>query len=215
MNFKGVIFDLDGTLVNSLEDIANAMNSVLSHYNFPTHTLADYKSYTGKGILNLVQVALPKIARDEKTVTLCRHQFLDIYSDNCTIKTKPYNGIIELLDELKARQLKLAVFSNKADHFTKKIVEALLPNYFSIVKGLKIEAHKKPNPLVALQICEQLNIKPQEAIYVGDTNIDMQTATNANMHGVGVLWGFRTKKELITSGAKQTLEHPIDLIKSL
>ena len=215
MNFKGVLFDLDGTLVNSLEDIANAMNSVLSHYNYPTHTLADYKSFTGKGILSLVQVALPKTARDEKTVTSCHQQFLEIYSENCTVNTKPYDGIIPLLDELKARQLKLAVFSNKADHFTKKIVETLMPGYFNSVAGLKIEAHKKPNPLVALQICEQLNIKPEETIYVGDTNVDMQTATNATMYGVGVLWGFRTKEELIANGAKQTLNHPLDLLKSL
>ena len=215
MNFKGVLFDLDGTLVNSLEDIANAMNSVLSHYNYPTHTLADYKSFTGKGILSLVHVALSKTTRDENTVASCHQQFLEIYGENCTVNTKPYDGIIALLDELKARQLKLAVFSNKADHFTKKIVEALMPGYFNSVAGLKIEAHKKPNPLVALQICEQLNIKPEETIYVGDTNVDMQTATNATMYGVGVLWGFRSKEELIENGAKQTLNHPLDLLKSL
>ncbi|MBJ2173780.1 HAD family hydrolase [Aureibaculum sp. A20] len=215
MNFKGVLFDLDGTLVNSLEDIANAMNSVLSQCNYPTHTLVDYKSFTGKGILSLVEVSLPKTAQNKETIASCMEQFLTFYSENCTVNTKPYDGIMELLDELKSRQLKLAVFSNKADDFTKKIVEALLPGYFSIVAGLKIEAHKKPNPLVALQICEQLNIKPQEAIYVGDTNVDMQTATNADLYGVGVLWGFRTKEELMASGAKQTLNHPLDLIQSL
>lgn len=215
MNFKGVIFDLDGTLVNSLEDLADSMNSVLLDYHFPTHSLDAYKSFIGNGILNLVRVSLPETVQDEQIIMSCYNRMIDIYSNNCTIKTKPYDGIIFLLNELKSRKMKLSVFSNKADEFTKKIVQSLMPDYFDVIMGLKSEAHKKPNPLGALQISENLGISPENMVYIGDTGIDMQTAQNAKMYGVGALWGFRTREELITNGAKKTLNHPMDLIKFL
>lgn len=215
MNFKGAIFDLDGTLVNSLEDLADSMNSVLSDYHFPTHSLIAYKSFIGSGILNLVRVSLPETVKDEQTIRSYYNQMMDIYSNNCTAKTKPYDGIIFLLNELKSRKMKLSVLSNKSDEFTKKIVQELMPDYFDVVMGLKSEAHKKPNPLGALQISEDLGISPENMIYIGDTGIDMQTAQNAKMYGVGVLWGFRTEEELIINGAKKVLNHPMDLIKFL
>ncbi|MDP4186099.1 MAG: HAD family hydrolase [Bacteroidota bacterium] len=215
MNFKGIIFDLDGTLINSLEDLADSMNNVLHHFNYPVHEVAAYNFFIGKGIRNLVRVTLPEPNRDEQTVEKCYRMMMETYSNNCINKTKPYNGIIDLLCELKSRNLKLSVFSNKADEFTKKIVQALMPDFFEIIMGLSTEANKKPNPYGALQISKELGISPENMIYIGDTNVDMQTATNAGMYAVGALWGFRTKEELIASGAKQIAATPMDLLNIL
>lgn len=216
MNYKGVIFDLDGTLVDSIEDLADSMNIVLLRNNFPVHDLQSYKNFIGNGIRNLVSKALPEAARDEALIERCFHSMIKVYSGNCINKTKPYDGITGLLDELVSRNMKLAVFSNKADELTKRIVLTLLPEYnFEAITGLTNEAHKKPDPSGALQISRKFAISPEEIIYVGDTGVDMETAKNAGMLPVGVLWGFRTKEELTLNGAKYLLNHPIDLIKIL
>lgn len=213
MKFKGVIFDLDGTLVNSLHDIADSMNTVLKNNNYPTHSYADHQSFIGSGIRSLVSKSLPLTHNNEKEIDRCFNAMIEIYRDNCTHKTKPYDGIIELLDHLISRDIKISVLSNKADEFTKKITQALFPNYFNPVMGLSIETLKKPNPFGALDISKTLSIKPEELIYVGDTGIDMQTAINANMYAVGVLWGYRPKEELVLNGAKYLLNNPLDLIE--
>lgn len=215
MNYKAIIFDLDGTLVNSIEDLADAMNIVLKSKNYPTHSYESYKYFVGSGIKSLVIKALPENQRDDLQINTSFDAMMAMYSKQCIKKTKPYHGILELLDQLRFRDLKISVLSNKADLLTKKITLALLPNYFEPILGLKVEEHKKPNPLVALEICKILNIKPEETIYVGDTAIDMQTAHNANMLAVGVSWGFRDKKELIENGANHILNHPLDLISVL
>jgi phosphoglycolate phosphatase len=213
VNFKAVIFDLDGTLVNSLQDIADSMNIVLKSYNFPTHSYKEHQSFIGSGIRSLVSKSLPETHNNEKQIDSCFNAMIEVYRDHCTHKTKPYDGIIELLDNLKSRDIKISVLSNKADEFTKKITHALFPNYFDPVIGLSIEAHKKPNPFGAVEISKTLGLKPEEIIYIGDTGIDMQTANNANMFAVGVLWGFRPKEELILNGAKYLLSNPLDLIQ--
>ena len=215
MKFKGVIFDLDGTLVNSLEDIADAMNKVLQDLDFPTHGYDDYQYFIGSGLRNLVGKSLPETHNDEDQIERCYHLMIEVYRDNCTNQTKPYNGIVELLDELKSRNIKLSVFSNKADALTKEITEFLFPGYFSPIVGLSVESLKKPNPFEAVEISKSLGLKPEEMIIVGDSGIDMQTATNANMYAVGVIWGYRPKEELIENGAKHILSHPLDLISIL
>ncbi|MEJ2052378.1 MAG: HAD family hydrolase [Calditrichaceae bacterium] len=212
--FKGVIFDLDGTLVNSLEDIADSMNTVLQKFNFPVHDVQTYKQFVGHGIRNLIIKALPEAERNEASIEKCQNLMLDTYRTNCLNKTRPYDGITELLDILTSRNLKLAVFSNKTDEFTKKVVQALLPKWrFEAVIGLSNEAHKKPNPSIALQISRMFDLNPDEIIYAGDSAVDMQTANNAGMYAVGVLWGFREKEELLSSGARYLLDHPLDLLK--
>jgi phosphoglycolate phosphatase len=215
MKFKGVIFDLDGTLVNSLEDIADAMNKVLQDLNYPTHSYKDYQYFIGSGLRNLVGKSLPPNQNDENQIEKCLNLMVAIYRDACTNKTKPYQGIIELLEDLRSRNIKLSVFSNKSDELTKKIVADLFPNYFESAVGLSIESLKKPNPFEALEISKSLGLKPEEMIFVGDSGIDMQTATNAKMHAVGVLWGYRPTNELIANGAKLILNHPLDLIPIL
>ena len=215
MTHKAVIFDLDGTLVNSIADLADAMNSVLKSNHYPTHTYNAYKHFVGSGIRSLVIKALPENQRDEAQINSCFDAMVAMYSKQCINKTKPYDGIIDLLNQLKSQHLKLSVLSNKADALTKKITLALFPGYFEPILGLKLEVHKKPNPIVALEICKVLQVQAEDTIYVGDTAIDMQTAHNANMLAVGVRWGFRDKKELLDSGAKHILNHPLDLIELL
>lgn len=215
MEFKAVIFDLDGTLVDSLHDIADSMNIVLKNNNFPTHSYEKHQSFIGSGIRSLVHNALPLTHRNEQQIDCCFNEMVKVYRDNCTCKTKSYHGIIELLDTLISQGIKLSVLSNKADELTKKITQKLFPNCFNPVVGLTVEAHKKPNPLVAIEISKNLGIKTEEIIYVGDTGIDMQTANNANMLAVGVSWGFRSKEELISNGAKHVLDKPLDLLNIL
>jgi phosphoglycolate phosphatase len=215
MKFKGVIFDLDGTLVNSLEDIADAMNSVLQDLDYPTHNYDDYQYFIGSGLRNLVSKALPATHNNENQIERCYDLMVDVYRDNCTNQTKPYDGIVELLDHLISRNIKLSVFSNKADALTKEITAFLFPGYFSPIVGLSIESLKKPNPFEAVEISKNLGIQPEEMIFVGDSGIDMQTATNANMLAVGVLWGYRPEEELIANGAKHILSQPSDLMAIL
>jgi len=213
MSFKGIIFDLDGTLLDTIEDIADSMNQVLSENNLPTHDTEAYRLFVGSGIKNLVRKALPESHRDEATVQAYFQTMYDLYKENCVNKTRPYEGIIDLLNNLASRDLKLAILSNKADEMTQQTARALLPeDYFSIIAGLTDEALKKPNPQKALQMSKEMGIDPEEMIYVGDTDVDMQTATNAGMYAVGVLWGFRGEKELRANGAQKLISHPSELL---
>ncbi|MDR3601972.1 MAG: HAD family hydrolase [Desulfosporosinus sp.] len=216
MKFKGVIFDLDGTLVNSLEDIADSMNNVLRKYGFPAHELQAYKHFIGNGMNNLVYEVLPEAYREEELITRCFDLMKEEYRNNCTNKTQPYDGIGELLNELTARKMKLAVLSNKVDDLTKKVVMTLLPNWnFEVVIGVSAEIPRKPNPLGALLISRKLGIHPENLIYVGDTGVDMQAANSAGAYAVGALWGFRPKEELTAADAKYLLNYPLELIQLL
>ncbi|WP_394776375.1 HAD family hydrolase [Flavobacterium sp.] len=215
MKFKGIIFDLDGTLVNSLEDISDAMNVVLTSLNHPTHTYDTYQYFIGSGLRNLVSKALPASNNSDEQIEICFDCMINEYREICTLKTKPYEGIVELLNNLISKDIKLAVFSNKADELTKKIATEIFPDYFENAVGLSTEALKKPNPFEALQISKSWNLKPEEILFVGDSDIDMQTAKNANMLAVGVTWGYRTEQELIESGAKLVINNPLELIEIL
>ncbi|KQO34492.1 HAD family hydrolase [Flavobacterium sp. Leaf82] len=213
MKYKGIIFDLDGTLVNSLEDISDAMNTVLTGLNYPTHTYDTYQYFIGSGLRNLVSKALPASNNSEDQIAICFDCMVNEYRKICTLKTKPYEGIIELLDNLLSRNIKLAVFSNKADELTKKIAAEIFPDYFDTAIGLSTEELKKPNPFEAVAISKNWNLKPEEILFVGDSDIDMQTAINANMFPVGVSWGYRTEEELKTNGAKLVLNNALELIE--
>ena len=215
MKYKGIIFDLDGTLVNSLEDISDAMNTVLTNLNYPTHTYDTYQYFIGSGLRNLVSKALPASNNSEDQIETCFQNMITEYREICTLKTKPYEGIVELLDTLVSQNIKLAVFSNKADELTKKIATEIFPDYFDTAVGLSTEALKKPNPFEAIEISKSWNLSPEEILFVGDSDIDMLTAKNANMFPVGVSWGYRTEEELKTSGAKLVINNASELIEIL
>jgi len=214
MNYKAVIFDLDGTLLNSLEDIAGSVNKILATHCFTIHKLDDYKMFVGSGISELMTRALPEEERNPDTIDDYVKEFREEYARNWNAKTKPYAGIAAMLDELVSRKIKIAVLSNKLHAFTKQCVDKLLPRWkFNIVMGLQNDFPPKPDPASALHIAKQLNIDPPHILYVGDSDIDMKTAVAACMHPVGVLWGFRTKEELQKNGAKTLIERPQELLE--
>lgn len=215
MKFKGIIFDLDGTLVDSLHDISDAMNTVLTGLNYPTHTYDTYQYFIGSGLRNLVSKALPVTNNSDEQIEICFECMVNEYREMCTVKTKPYDGIVELLEKLTSQNIKMAVFSNKADELTKKIASEIFPDYFDKAVGLSTEELKKPNPFEAVEISKNWNLKPEEILFVGDSDIDMQTALNANMFPVGVTWGYRTEEELKSSGAKVVINTASELIEIL
>ncbi|GEC72121.1 phosphoglycolate phosphatase [Flavobacterium flevense] len=215
MKFKAVLFDLDGTLVNSLIDIADSINKVLQGNQLPTHSYEVINNFIGSGLRVLVTKALPETHRNEENIEKHFQAMMLNYRDNCTNKTIVYDGITELLEQLKSRNIKMAILSNKADELTKKIGLTLFPDYFEIVMGLKSEATKKPNPAAAIEISNDLGFSVEEILYVGDSDIDMQTARNANMYAVGVTWGYRPKEELLAEGAQSIINHPLDLLELL
>ena len=213
--FKGVVFDLDGTLANSIEDIADSMNTVLQERGLDTYDYSTYKTFVGKGVKNLVENALPEAKGDAATIEECFQRMMQIYDKNCIAKTALYPGIPELLTTLQAKNIKVAVFSNKANELTQKVVKVLLTKWkLEMVIGAGGDIPRKPDPKGALLISEKMGIAPEELMYVGDSGVDMQTAHNSGMHAVGVLWGFRDMEELLENGAQTILHHPMDLIQS-
>ncbi len=214
MSFKAIIFDLDGTLIDSLEDLCNAANRVLKKNNFPTHKMEKYRYFVGEGVVALITRALPDEIKNEDIINSCVGEFREEYRKSWNIKTKPYEGIAEMLDLITLRGLKMAVLSNKPDYFTKKCVAAFLPNWkFDRIIGQRDDVSKKPDPAGAKEIAEYLAVSPSEIIYVGDTPIDMETAIAAGMLPVGVLWGFRPEDELKKSGAHIVIQKPEEIIE--
>ena len=216
MKYKAVIFDLDGTLLNTIDDIANSVNSVLEKSGFPVHSTEEIKYFVGTGFYNLIRLALPEKNRDDGTIKKLVEMLREEYNTRWNQYTKPYDGIAELLDELTKRNVKKAVLSNKADNFTKIIVAQLLPQWqFEVVWGERPDVPKKPDPTAALEIADMLNIPPDEFILLGDSSYDIQTGVAAGMFAVGALWGFRTADELKSAGADALIEKPLDLLKLL
>lgn len=211
---KGLIFDLDGTLANTIEDLADSMNRVLSSQRFPTHSCDAYRYFVGAGVRNLVIRALPEDKRHNEIIERCYNLMISDYNQNCFIKTRLYDGTIETIDELRSRGVKLAVFSNKVDELTVRFIEKLIGlEKFEIVIGSKHTIPLKPDPTGALLISDHLGIAPENMGYIGDSGTDMITANRAGMFAIGALWGFRTKEELLNNGAKIVLETPSNLLK--
>jgi phosphoglycolate phosphatase len=216
MPFRAIIFDLDGTLLDTLDDIANAANSVLATRGFPTHPNADYRTFIGEGVTMLMSRALPKTHQDEAMVQACVGAYVQEYERTWNALTKPYPGIAEMLDALVVRGLKLAVLSNKPDHFTQRRVDELLAKWaFDVVLGASDRFPRKPDPASAIETAKRLGVPPAECLYVGDSGIDMQTACAAHMCSVGALWGFRGQEELLKDGAQLLIKKPSEVLNLL
>ena len=211
---KTVIFDLDGTLLDSIEDIASSMNKVLESLQLPTHKIEDYKHFVGGGVDILVDNALNNKSKEIKDEVIKR--FKVEYDGKLHSKTLPYDGIYELLDELKKLDINLAVLSNKPHEFTVSYVNHFFKNYnFKEIHGQKKDVPKKPDPKAALDIVKCLDSSCENTYFIGDTKIDMQTAKSANMTAIGVLWGFRDEKELRDFGADFIVSNPLEILKIL
>lgn len=216
MPHHAIIFDLDGTLLNTLDDLANALNRVLGKHHLPLHTVDEYRYFIGDGAVVLTERALPEALRDEGTIRAYLKEFREDYRENCFVETKPYDGMYPLLEKLTERGIKTAVLSNKHHEETLRCVERFFKSHrFEVVLGMSDGTPRKPDPTGALKISEAIGIPPSEFIFLGDTAVDMKTAIGARMHPVGAAWGFRTEEELRESGAWKTIERPealLDLI---
>jgi phosphoglycolate phosphatase len=213
MQLEAVLFDLDGTLLDTLEDIADASNRVLARRGYPPHAVSAYRYFVGEGARTLVGRTLPDDARTDEMVDRVYWEFREEYARNWNAKTRPYEGVAETLDALAGRGLKIAVLSNKPDDFTRKCVRELLSDFtFDAVLGERDGVPPKPDPVGALRIASDIGVTPARIALVGDTSIDMLTATAAGMFPVGALWGFRTREELERSGARVVVEDPRDLL---
>lgn len=213
MDFKAVIFDLDGTLLNTLEDLADSMNCVLERNRLPQHALAAYNYFVGDGIDMLVRRALPFEVADDEELNRFIREMKSEYAGRWLSKTRPYPGVPEMLAAFATAGFAMAVLSNKPDEASKEIVKAFFPDtVFRMVMGATPERPKKPDPSAALEIAARLDIPPEDFLFIGDTSIDMQTACAAGMFPIGVLWGFRPAEELIAAGGKMFFKHPTDLL---
>jgi len=214
MDYHAVIFDLDGTLVNSLDDIARAANSVLSSHGFPTHDVQSYRYFVGSGVRVLLDRVLPAAqCRNEPLVRTLITEFIGRYRQAGNIESYLYDGVTELLDELVRLNVKLAVLSNKPQAATSECVAHFLPRYpFAAVLGQTETRPPKPDQTGVREVIDRLGVEPRRCLYLGDTAVDIQTARGANMTPIGATWGFRDRAELERAGAEIIIDHPLQLL---
>lgn len=212
-NKTAIIFDLDGTLLDTLSDLTDAMNSALESFGLPSHNEIFYKQAVGDGIHLLAKRSLPKQQRTEEMTHRLVETMRQVYSQNWNNKTQPYANIPELLSALQNRHLQSAILSNKPDEKTKQCIAHYFPKHaFSIVMGASDLYPLKPHPAAVIQILKLIQVEKEHCLYVGDTNTDMQTARNAGLTAVGVSWGFRDSAELKEHGADIIVDTPLDLL---
>lgn len=213
MRFSGVIFDLDGTLLDTIEDIALTMNLVFGRRGFPPFSIADCMRMVGDGMEVLVRRALPGGSGDEALVDEIVQEYREAYGLAWRDHSRPYPGVPELLEGLKARGVRSAVLSNKSHPFTEIMTRELLPFDFDAVLGALPGMPFKPDPSAALRIASDMGLPPAGFVFVGDTDIDMETARAAGMYPAGALWGFRDAANLRAGGAEVLLASPGDLLR--
>lgn len=210
-----IIFDLDGTLINTIDDLGQACNHALSSCGFPTHKIENYPRLVGNGINRLIERALPEQHRDEANVLRLREYFVPYYDQhNCDL-TRPYDGIPQLLDSLKAAGHTLAVASNKYQAATEKIVAHFFPGIFDIVLGERVDVPRKPDPQIVWDIIHYLSplfSNPSPIYYIGDSLVDAATAQAANLPFVACTWGFCTNEQLLTAHPTYMVNHPLDIL---
>lgn len=217
MNYRAIVFDLDGTLLDTLEDLGLSVNAVLKEHGYPEHSLQAYRYFIGDGIEALVKRALPpteaeKLGREQLhgLVEAAREEYRRRWADH----TRVYPEIPELLDFLEERKIPKAIFSNKPHEFTVLTVQQLLGSWhFAEVQGAAAGLPRKPDPAGLLAIARELGVEPRQVVYLGDSRVDMQAATAAGMYPVGALWGFRDAAELKDGGAKMLARSPLQLTK--
>lgn len=215
MSRKAVIFDLDGTLSDSIHSIKYSGDRTMELFGYGPFSVEQYKYFVGDGAANLVRRAL-KAGGDTQLVHFeeAYARYREIFRENCMYRVRPYEGIPELLAALKAQGIKIAVFSNKPHAETINVIETLFgKEYFDVIQGQKEEVPIKPSPEGVFQIFAQLKVTAADVLYLGDTATDMKTGKNAGIFTVGALWGFRERGELEEGGADALIEHPLELLR--
>ncbi len=213
MKFKAIIFDLDGTLLDTLKDLALSVNAVLERKGYPGHPVDAYRYFVGDGIDLLIERTFPAAAWSGNNLNLLVNEVKEEYSRRWNDHTVPFPGVPEMLDSLEQKVVPKAIFSNKPHEFALLTVEKLLTDwYFFDVIGIGPEMPRKPDPTGALQIAAKMKLNPAEIVYVGDTDTDMKTALAGGFYPAAVLWGFRPEEELKASGARFLAADPLDII---
>lgn len=211
---KLVIFDLDGTLLNTIEDLGNAANYALEKNGFATHTIASYPFFVGNGVKRLIQRVLPEEHRDDATVETILRDFREFYDEHCCECTKPYKGINDLLTDLVDSGVGVAVASNKYQAATEQIISHYFPDIdFVAVQGNVEGVNTKPDPSILFAILAKAKTPKRDVIYVGDSGVDMETARRACVDSVGVTWGFRPEKELVEYHADTVVHDPAEIFQ--
>lgn len=212
---KLIIFDLDGTLVDSLADLADSANYTMAQMGYPAHPVESFRYFVGNGVPKLLERCLPEEKRTAENIAAAREIFAGYYNVHYADKTRPYEGIPELLDGLSKSGIKTAVATNKSEEFARIIVDKFFGDRITTVRGGRESVPKKPAPDIVYGIMDSLGAVPENTYFAGDSDVDMYTAKNAGITAIGCLWGFRTKEELISGGAYCLAEKPADVLKIL
>lgn len=212
MKYKAVLFDMDGTVLDTLEDLKSAVNRTLSEFDMPQCTLEQVRCYVGNGARRLIEQAVPK-GSSEETVETVLSWFKAYYEQHCLIATGPYAGIIPLMERLKSKGVKMAVVSNKPDEAVRELAERFFPGLLELSAGQKDSVPRKPAPDMVELAMADMGVSKTESVYVGDSEVDVLTAANAGLDCICVTWGFRTVAELEAAGAK-TLVHTIEELEN-
>lgn len=213
---KAVIFDLDGTLLNTLDDLADSTNYALSKFGYPTRTIDEVRQFVGNGVAKLIERAIPE-GKNNPNFEKCLAIFKENYAQNMYNKTAPYNGIIEMLSNLKSKGIIIAVVSNKFDLAVKELCKKYFEGFIDFAAG-ENEAQgikKKPAPDTVISVLNEFNFAPEDAVYVGDSDVDIMTAKNSKMSCISVTWGFRDEKFLLENGATILINAPSEIYNHL
>ena len=213
-NINTVIFDMDGTTLNTLADLANAVNYVLSTFDMPTHEIEEYRKWFGNGIRYAIRCAVPE-STSEETIDKMLPVFKEYYGIHCLDETRPYVGILDLMKVLKEHGYKMAIVSNKIDPAVKELNNRFFKDYVDVAIGERDGIRRKPAPDTVIEALKELGSTEETSIYIGDSEVDFETANNSNLPSILVLWGFRDKDYLIKIGAKELANTPMDIFKIL
>lgn len=212
MKYELIIFDMDGTILDTLEDLKNTLNHTLTLWKMPTRSLDEVRSFVGNGIRKLIERAVPKETTEE-TIEKIFADFLAYYQLHCADSTKPYDGILELLMTLKQKGYKTAVVSNKANAAVQELCVQYFNNLFDCAVGEQAQVQKKPAPDMVEQVLHTLQVSPEKSVYVGDSEVDIATAVNSHLDAIIVEWGFRDKEFLKKEGAKTIVSTPSQILQ--
>ena len=210
MKYKLALFDMDGTVLDTLQDLADSTNAVLARHGYPTHGIEAVRQFVGNGAKRLIENAVP-VGTDAATIDTVLGDFKKYYGEHSADATKPYDGVLEMLQRLRAAGVKTAVVSNKPDFAVRSLSARYFGELFDISIGDREGVRKKPAPDSVFEVMRQLGCTPEESVYIGDSDVDVQTAKNAGIDGIFVDWGFRSAALLRESGAEIIVTHPAEI----